>query len=72
MSAPPHSRQNQQQVHQSFQTSNVNSSVLNDIFNVVATTSQKIMTELNGAESEEDRIMAVTKIVLKLMNHNGG
>jgi hypothetical protein len=29
------------------------------------------MTELNGAESEEDRIMAITKIVLKLIKENG-
>jgi hypothetical protein len=29
------------------------------------------MTELNGAESEDDRIMATTKTVLKLMKQNG-
>jgi hypothetical protein len=28
---------------------------------------QQIMTELNGAKPKEDRIMAITKIVLKLM-----
>jgi hypothetical protein len=33
---------------------------------IVATAFQQIMTELNGAESEEDRIMAITKVVLKL------
>jgi hypothetical protein len=32
---------------------------------------QQNMAELNGAESEEDRIMAITKIVLKLMMQNG-
>jgi hypothetical protein len=32
---------------------------------------QQIMTELNGAESEEDRIMAITKTVFKLMKQNG-
>jgi hypothetical protein len=37
------------------------------MFKVVATVFQQIMTELNGAESEEDRIVAITKIVLKLM-----
>jgi hypothetical protein len=37
------------------------------MFKVVATIFQQIMTELNGAESEEGRIMAITKIVLKLM-----
>jgi hypothetical protein len=34
---------------------------------VVGTVFQQFVTELNGAESEEDRIMAMTKIVLKLM-----
>jgi hypothetical protein len=29
------------------------------------------MTELNGAESEEDIIVDITKIVLKLRNKNG-
>jgi uncharacterized tellurite resistance protein B-like protein len=43
----------------------------NDMFTVIATIFQQIMTELNGAESEEDRIMAITKIVLKLMKQNG-
>jgi hypothetical protein len=28
------------------------------------------MTELNGAKSEEDRIMAITKIVLEVMKQN--
>jgi hypothetical protein len=41
------------------------------MFTVVATAFQQIMTEFNGAESEEDRIVAVTKIVLKLMKQNG-
>jgi hypothetical protein len=31
---------------------------------------QQIMTELSGAESEEDRIMAITRTVLKLMKQN--
>jgi hypothetical protein len=31
---------------------------------------QQIMTELNGAVSEEDKIVAITKIVLKLMKHD--
>jgi TATA-box binding protein (TBP) (component of TFIID and TFIIIB) len=37
------------------------------MFKVVATIFQQIMIELNGAHSEKDRIMAVTKIVQKLM-----
>jgi uncharacterized tellurite resistance protein B-like protein len=41
------------------------------MFKVVAMVFQQIMTELNGAESEEDRIVAIAKIVSKLMKHNG-
>jgi hypothetical protein len=41
------------------------------MFTVVAKILQQIMTDLNGAESEEDRIMAITKIVLKLTKQNG-
>jgi uncharacterized tellurite resistance protein B-like protein len=41
------------------------------MFKVVAMVFQQIMTELSGAESEEDRIVAITKIVSKLMNQNG-
>jgi hypothetical protein len=41
------------------------------MFKVVATVFQQIMTLLNAAESEEDRIMAITKIVLKFMKQNG-
>jgi hypothetical protein len=53
------------------QTPNVNSSSPNNMFRVVAMVFQQIMTQLNGVESEEDRIMAITKIVLKLMKQNG-
>jgi hypothetical protein len=38
---------------------------------IVAMAFQQIMTELNVAELEEDRIMAITKIVLKLTKQNG-
>jgi hypothetical protein len=31
---------------------------------------QQIMAELSGIKSEEDRIMVITKIVLKLMKQN--
>jgi hypothetical protein len=37
----------------------------------VATGVQQIMTELNGAVSEEDKIVAITKIVLNIMKQNG-
>jgi hypothetical protein len=32
---------------------------------------QQIMTEFSGAVSEEDKIVAVTKIVLNIMKQNG-
>jgi hypothetical protein len=41
------------------------------MFTVVATVFQQIMTELNWAKSEDDRIVAITKIALKLTKQNG-
>jgi hypothetical protein len=52
----------------SVQAYNANSSSLNAMFKVVATIYRQITTELNGARSED---VAITKIVLKLMNQNG-
>jgi hypothetical protein len=46
------------------------SSFLNDMLTLVATVFQQIVTGLNGAESEEDTIMAITQIVLKLMKQS--
>jgi hypothetical protein len=69
MSAPL--RHNQQVPSQSVQAPNAYSSSLNDIFKAVTTISQQIMTELNGAESEEYRIKVITRIVLILMKENG-
>jgi hypothetical protein len=37
----------------------------------VAVIVQQIMTELNGAVSEENNIVAITKIVINLMKQNG-
>jgi hypothetical protein len=37
----------------------------------VVTVVQQIMTEISGAQSQEDQIVAITKIVLSLMNQNG-
>jgi hypothetical protein len=37
----------------------------------VVTAVQQIMTEFNGALSEEDKIVAITKIVLNLMKQDG-
>jgi hypothetical protein len=47
------------------------SSSLSDMSTVVSTIFQQIITELSAAESEEDRIMAITKTVLKLVKQNG-
>jgi hypothetical protein len=40
------------------------------MFTVVTTIFQQIITELNRAKSEEDRTMAITKTILKLMKQN--
>jgi hypothetical protein len=37
----------------------------------VVTAVQQIMTQFNDAVSEEDKIVAITKIVLNLMKQNG-
>jgi hypothetical protein len=37
----------------------------------VVTALRQIMTELNGAVSEEDKIVAITKIVPNLMKQEG-
>jgi hypothetical protein len=55
----------------SLQAPNVNTLSLNNMFKVVTMVFQRIMTELSGAESEEDRIVAITKIVSELMKQNG-
>jgi hypothetical protein len=70
MRGPPPAAQQAQPAGQSVQISNVNSVSLDDMFKV-ATVVQQIMTELNSAVSEEEKIVAITKIVLNLMKHNG-
>jgi hypothetical protein len=60
----------QQEPGQSFRAQNVNSQPLDNTLRVV-TVVQQIMTEFNGAVSEEEKILAITKIVLNLMKHNG-
>jgi hypothetical protein len=64
-------RHNQQVPSQSVQAPNGKSLSPLNMFKVVTTMCQQTMTELNGAESEEDRIMAIIKIALKLMKQNG-
>jgi hypothetical protein len=69
--APSPSRHIQQVSSQSVQIPKANGSSLNDMLTVVARIFQQIMTESNGAESEEDRIVVITKTVLKLVKQNG-
>jgi hypothetical protein len=70
VSDPPPVEKHIQPTGQSVQTSNVNSSSLDDMFKV-ATVVKQIMTELNGNVSEEAKIVAITKIVLYLMTRDG-
>jgi hypothetical protein len=60
----------QKESGQSAQASNVSNASLNNMFRV-ASVVQQIMTRLNDAMSEEEKIVAITKIVLQLMNSNG-
>jgi hypothetical protein len=71
MSPPTQQQKSPPKPGQSVQATNINvnrSTV--DMFKVV-TVVQQIMTELNGAVSEEEKIMSVTKIVLNLMKQHG-
>jgi hypothetical protein len=61
----------QQTTGQSVPAPLVNSQPIDNMLRVV-TVVQQIMTEVSGAMSEEEEeIVAITKIVLKLMNQNG-
>jgi hypothetical protein len=55
---------------QSVRANDVNSSSLNNMFKVAAIV-QQIMTELNGAVTEEQKIVVITRIVLNVMKDNG-
>jgi hypothetical protein len=59
----------QQKPGQSVPAPSVNTETLDTVR--VITVVQQIMTELSGAVSEQDKIMAITKIVLSLMKNNG-
>jgi hypothetical protein len=59
-----------QNAGQSAQAPNGNSSSINDMFKVASGVEQ-IITGINEAVSEEQKIVAITKIVMKLMNSNG-
>jgi hypothetical protein len=60
----------QQNVGESVRARTVNSQPLDNMLRVV-TVVQRIMSEFNGAVSEEDKIVAITNIVLNFMNQNG-
>jgi hypothetical protein len=60
----------QQNTGQSVRAQTVSSQPLDNMLRVV-TAVQQIMTEFNGALSEEDKIVAITKIVLNLMKQDG-
>jgi hypothetical protein len=59
-----------QQIGQSVQAPNVSSHPFDNVLKVVAVV-QQIMKEVSGAQSQEEQIVAITKILLKLMNENG-
>jgi hypothetical protein len=60
----------QQNAGQSVRAPTVSSQHLHNLLRVV-TAVQQIITESNCALSEEDKIVAITKIVLNLMKQNG-
>jgi hypothetical protein len=59
-----------QQTGQSVQAPSVSSHPFDNMLKVVIVV-QQIMTEISGVLSEEEKIVAITKIVLKLMNQIG-
>jgi hypothetical protein len=67
---PAPTEHQQQKAGQSVQASNVSSVSLDNMFKV-ATVVQQIMTEFSGAVSAKAKRVAITKIVLNLMNKNG-
>jgi hypothetical protein len=70
MRGQPSAAQQDKPAGQSVRTPNVNSTCLDDMVKV-ATVVQQIMTELNGAVSEEEKIVAITKNGLSLMKRDG-
>jgi hypothetical protein len=62
----------QQKTGQSVRAPNdANSLSLDKMLQVVVTVVQQIMTQSNSAVLEETKIMAITEIVLNLMQQNG-
>jgi hypothetical protein len=64
-------QQELQKAGQSVRAPNVNSLSLDKMSKLVVTVVQQIMTESNGAVLKEAKNMAITKIVLNLMEQNG-
>jgi hypothetical protein len=60
------SPEQQQETGQPVRAAIVNSQLLDNMVRVVAVV-QQIMTEVNGAVSDKDKIVAITKILLNLM-----
>jgi hypothetical protein len=60
----------QKDAGQSVPATDVNSPPLDNMLRVV-TVVQQIMTEFNCAVTEEDKMVAITKIVLNLLKQNG-
>jgi hypothetical protein len=60
----------QQKAGQSVRVPTVSSQPLDSMLRVV-TVVEQIMAEINGAVSEEEKIVAITKIVLNLMKQDG-
>jgi hypothetical protein len=60
----------QKETGQLVHAPHANSQPLDNMLRVV-TVVQQIMTEFNGAVSEEDKIVTITKIVLNLTKQNG-
>jgi hypothetical protein len=61
----------QQKTGESVRAPNINSLSVDKMLKVVVTIVQQIMTESNGAVLEEAKILAITKIVLNLMDQSG-
>jgi hypothetical protein len=70
LGSPVTEQQHYKQSGQSAQAPNVNNGSLDNMFRV-APVVQQIMSGLNDAVSEEKKIVALTKTVLKIMNSNG-
>jgi hypothetical protein len=65
------SQNEQQKAGQSVRAPNINSLSLEKMLKVVVTVVQQTMAESNGAVLEEAKILAITKIVLNIMEQSG-